>query len=59
MTPKRKQDLDNNPDLPLTPEEVKEGWHFCYSYEKLVGPGMPEFSTCQCGVRPRDKEEPV
>jgi hypothetical protein len=33
----------------LTPEEIAEGWHFCYEWDQLlVGPGMPEMECCLC-----------
>ena len=33
----------------LTPEELKEGWHFCPGWDDLlIGPDDPEWSCCFC-----------
>jgi hypothetical protein len=35
----------------LTPEEISQGWHHCYSWNgKLIGPGFPEMNSCECKV---------
>lgn len=42
-------DLSASDDLPLTPEEIKVGWHFCADWDGLlVGPGMIELEFCKC-----------
>lgn len=53
MTNERYNAVQNNPDLNLTPEEITEGWHFCWEFDGLlVGPGMGEqrFCTSACGA---------
>ena len=33
----------------LTPQEISEGWHWCYDWDGLlVGPGMDECTHCGC-----------
>ena len=35
----------------LTPEEISEGWHYCYDLKgKLIGPGFPEMEDCNCKI---------
>lgn len=35
----------------LTPEEIADGWHWCWDWDGLlVGPGMMEMDCCVCGV---------
>lgn len=46
MTDERWKLLTRDPDVDLTPEEEREGWHFCHDWNFLVGPGMREFETC-------------
>lgn len=37
----------------LTPEEIKEGWHFCWDWDGLlIHPGDPEMDACRCGKMP-------
>jgi hypothetical protein len=49
MTDLRWSDLMNDDGLPLTSEEIAEGWHFCYDWDGLlVGPGMKEMECCTC-----------
>ncbi len=37
------------PCVRLTEEEMKEGWHWCQSWDLLlVHPDMHEFNFCQC-----------
>ena len=47
-------------DLPLTAEEIAQGWHFCPEWDELlIGPGMseledfldPESMTCLCNLK--------
>ena len=38
-------------DVPLTPEEISQGWHYCYSHNaELIGPGNPKMDTCKCKI---------
>ena len=49
MTDKRYIELDSGPDPQLTPEELKEGWHFCPDWDyMLLGPGMSDLGGCLC-----------
>ena len=51
MNNERWRYLMNNQDEELTPEEKKEGWHFCHEFDGLlVGPGMDEMKVCTCHV---------
>jgi len=35
----------------LTPEEISQGWHHCYSWNgKLIGPGFSEMNSCKCAI---------
>lgn len=48
MIPERYKELSKSNSLPLTQEEIKAGWHFCYEYDgMLVGPGM-DVAGCLC-----------
>jgi hypothetical protein len=56
MSETRYQALMHDDSLRLTPEEIREGWHFCYDWDGLlIGPGMPELECCVCvdPVRPQ------
>lgn len=47
MTDERYYALERSSALPLTPEEIREGWHFCIEWDgMLVGPGMDAFENC-------------
>lgn len=36
---------------PLTPEEISQGWHYCYAWKgDLIGPGNPKMDICKCRV---------
>jgi hypothetical protein len=36
---------------PLTPDEIAEGWHFCWDWDGLlIGPGMGEMQSCCCNT---------
>jgi hypothetical protein len=49
MTKERWIQLNKNPELQLTEEEIEEGWHFCYNWDGLlVGPEMEEMDCCTC-----------
>ena len=55
MTPERWAELQEE-DEPLTPEEITEGWHWCWEFDGLlVGPGSSELHCCQC----LDPDHPV
>lgn len=45
-----KELMDEEKLLPLTKEEVEDGWHFCSDWDGLlVGPGMDEYHEfCFC-----------
>jgi hypothetical protein len=48
---KERYELLMNDQAMLTPEEIKEGWHFCHEWDDLlVGPGMEEVHVCTCHV---------
>ena len=39
---------------PLTPEEISQGWHYCYSWKGLlIGPGNPKMDNCKCKIDKR------
>lgn len=49
MNTERWVELMRNFDLQLTPEEIAQGWHFCYDWDDLlIGPGMIELESCTC-----------
>jgi len=49
MTKERYKNLLENIEATFTPEEIKEGWHFCNDYDGLpVGPDSPEVEFCTC-----------
>lgn len=40
----------------ISPEELKEGWHFCPDWDGLlVGPKMPEMECCTCDLHKEDE----
>jgi hypothetical protein len=46
-----------SPDITLTPDQVRDGWHFCPSFDGLLTQGENHTgSTCLCGHpnRPHD-----
>lgn len=52
MNSQRFNDLMRDDSLPLTPREIKEGWHFCPEYDGL----LMQFWECDnvCGWEPAD-----
>jgi hypothetical protein len=35
----------------LSPEEISQGWHYCYTWERLlIGPGNPKMDDCKCKI---------
>lgn len=49
MTKQRYNELMKNPELKLTPEEYKNGWHFCYEWDELlIHISWKEFKSCTC-----------
>lgn len=63
MDQKRVQELMENDDSHLTPEELAAGCHFCWEWDGLVvWPGTGEWGddpeVCRCGVHKslQDKE---
>lgn len=49
MQKSRWYQLMNNDELPLSQEELDEGWHWCPEWDDLlVGPEMGEWDACQC-----------
>ena len=47
----RVMELEENPELPLTQEEIADGWHRCPDWDfMLVHPKMPESDACLCGI---------
>lgn len=50
MTQDRYCRLMESSALELTPEELAEGWHFCWDWDGLlVSPSMPmEWKHCHC-----------
>lgn len=51
MDRKRWNELMNDDSTELTPEEVAQGWHWCWEWDGLlVGPGMKELEACVCSA---------
>lgn len=49
MTDLRWAELMNDDNAQFTSEELAEGWHFCWDWDRLlVGPGMMEMDCCTC-----------
>lgn len=48
MNEKRFNELMRNDDLPLTPEELKQGYHFCYEFDGLLRTNTGEEFQCDC-----------
>jgi hypothetical protein len=49
MTSKRHKELMANQDLCLTPEEIAEGWHFCWDWDGLlIHKDDREAEICSC-----------
>ncbi len=43
--------MENSDFDALTPEEISQGWHHCYSWGgMLIGPGFAEMEKCKCRV---------
>lgn len=41
--------MNDDPPPSLTPDELNQGWHFCWDFDGLlVGPDMAERHCCQC-----------
>jgi hypothetical protein len=35
----------------LSPEEISQGWHFCYDWDGLlIGPGNSKMDSCNCKI---------
>ena len=35
----------------LSPEEISQGWHFCYDWDGLlIGPGNFKMDSCNCKI---------
>ena len=35
----------------LTPEEISQGWHYCYTWNRnLIGPGNVKMDSCKCKI---------
>ncbi len=51
MSPERHRALARDLTLELTPEEIAEGWHFCYDWDGLLvnrNDKEGEGSCCTC-----------
>lgn len=54
MTDKRWKQLMHDVGPGLTPEEIADGWHFCWDWDGLlIGPGMGEMDSCVCQPKPK------
>jgi hypothetical protein len=43
--------MENSDFDALTPEEISQGWHYCYYWNGLlIGPGFPEMENCKCKI---------
>lgn len=42
----------------LTPKEISDGWHYCYSWEGLlIGPGDKKMDACKCKINKEIHEQ--
>ncbi len=49
MTDARWKELMESNDLPLTKEEIAEGWHWCNEFDGLlIGPEDGAMECCTC-----------
>jgi len=49
MTAERYTSLQRSPDVGLTVEERKAGWHYCNDWDgRLIHKTDPEFACCSC-----------
>lgn len=57
MNKERYRELDMNPEIPFTEEEIKAGWHRCPDWDfMVVGPSSPELIGCLCNRRTKHHE---
>ena len=60
MTPERMRFVERNIDAELTPEEIAEGWHFCYDWDGLLVNRYDkegEGSCCTCFAPDKENHE--
>jgi hypothetical protein len=48
MTDERYQELMKADDLPLTKEEMAEGWHWCLEFDGLLRNNNEDTYKCDC-----------
>jgi len=51
--------MESEPDCDqLTPEEISEGWHYCYIWGGLlIGPGDKKMDACKCKINKKIHEQ--
>ena len=54
MTDERWRALMADEELHLTPEEIKEGWHWCYDFDGLLRNNNEEDFKCDCNGKWKD-----
>ena len=59
MTRERYRELFNDIEAKLTPEEVKEGWHFCTEMDGLVANYNEPDGDCFCSLNTKRVYEKV
>jgi len=49
MKTERYSELMTGDEIPLTPDEMAAGWHWCPEFDDMMlGPGMSEIHVCMC-----------
>jgi hypothetical protein len=48
VTDERYHALNGKEEIPLTEEEIKQGWHFCWEFDGLVRNSNEEEFKCDC-----------
>jgi hypothetical protein len=60
MTEERWKELMRDQTLPLTKQEIADGWHFCPEWDGLlIGPGEMEWEFCMCPADQRRRGVPL
>jgi len=48
MTDYRYQELNGPNDIPLTDDEIRQGWHFCYEFDGPCRNSNEDSFVCNC-----------
>jgi len=51
--------IENESDCDqLTPQEISDGWHYCYTWGGLlIGPGDKKMDLCKCKINKNIHEQ--